>query len=76
MGAEDISFQSMSDKMKRYASIVMKDPAVDTMGGFTGGDSALNQGRFFMMLKPLEQRGPCQKQHFLAALPIMHPRTM
>ena len=64
IGAEDISFQSMSDKIKRYASIVLKDPAVDTMGGFTGGGSALNQGRFFVMLKPLEQRGPCQKQHF------------
>jgi multidrug efflux pump len=64
IGAEDISFQSMSDKIKRYANIVLKDPAVDTMGGFTGGGSALNQGRFFVMLKPLEQRGPCQKQHF------------
>ena len=64
IGAEDISFQSMSDKIKRYAAIVLKDPAVDTMGGFTGGGSALNQGRFFVMLKPLEERGPCQKQHF------------
>jgi len=67
IGAQDISFQSMSDKMSRYISIVMKDPAVDTMGGFTGGGSALNSGRFFVMLKPLEQRGPCQKQHFWQA---------
>jgi hydrophobe/amphiphile efflux-1 (HAE1) family protein len=64
IGAQDISFQSMSDKIRRYAAIVLKDPAVDTMAGFTGGGSALNQGRFFMMLKPLEQRGPCQKDHF------------
>ncbi len=64
IGAQDISFQSMSDKIRRYASIVLKDPAVDTMGGFTGGGSALNQGRFFVMLKPLQQRGPCQKDHF------------
>ena len=67
IGAQDISFQSMSDKIRRYASIVLKDPAVDTMGGFTGGGSALNQGRFFVMLKPLEQRGPCQKDHFWQA---------
>jgi multidrug efflux pump len=67
IGAQDISFQSMSDKIKRYASIVLKDPAVDTMAGFTGGGSALNQGRFFMMLKPLERRGPCQKDHFWQA---------
>jgi multidrug efflux pump len=67
IGAQDISFQSMRDKMERYSSIVMKDPAVDTMAGSTGGGSALNQGRFFVMLKPLEQRGPCQKQHFWQA---------
>ena len=64
IGAQDISFQSMSDKMRRYIGIVMKDPAVDTMAGFTGGNSALNQGRFFMMLKPMEERGPCQEKHF------------
>jgi multidrug efflux pump len=64
IGAQDISFQSMSDKMRSYVSIVMKDPAVDTTGAFTGGGNALNQGRFFLMLKPLEQRGPCQKNHF------------
>ena len=64
IGAQDISFQSMSDKIRRYSTIVLKDPAVDTMAGFTGGGSALNQGRFFMMLKPLEERGPCEKKHF------------
>ena len=67
IGAQDISFQSMSDKIKRYSAIVMKDPAVDTMGGFTGGGSALNTGRFFVMLKPLEERGPCQRRHFWQA---------
>ena len=67
IGAQDISFQSMRDKMMRYVSIVQKDQAVDTMGGFTGGGSALNQGRFFVMLKPLEERGPCQRNHFWEA---------
>src|SRR5215471_9860977 len=61
---QDISFQAMSDKMKRYVDIVMKDPAVDSVVGFTGGNTALNQGRFFMMLKPLEERGACTKKHF------------
>jgi len=63
VGAQDISFQAMSAKIQRYVNIVMKDPAVNTVAGSTGG-STLNQGRFFLMLKPLEQRGPCQKQHF------------
>ena len=64
IGAQDISFQSMREKMMRYVSIVLQDPAVDTMGGFTGGGNSLNTGRFFVMLKPLEERGPCRRQHF------------
>jgi multidrug efflux pump len=64
MAQQDISFQSMSDKMQRYVDIVMKDPAVDSVVGFAGGNTALNQGRFFMMLKPLEDRGQCKKEHF------------
>jgi len=64
MGAQDISFQSMSDKIRRYVGIVMKDPAVNNAAGSTGGNTALNQGRFFLMLKPLEERAPCQKKHF------------
>src|SRR5580698_6877125 len=52
VAAQDISFQAMEDKMKLYVNIVMKDPAVDTVVGFAGGGSPLNQGRFFMMLKP------------------------
>ena len=64
MAEQDISFQAMRDKMQRYVNIVMEDPAVDTVTGFAGGGSALNQGRFFMMLKPLEQRGECRKKHF------------
>jgi multidrug efflux pump len=67
MAAQDTSFQSMEDKMEHFVRIVMKDPAVDTVVGFAGGGSPLNQGRFFMMLKPLEQRGECHKQHFWQA---------
>jgi multidrug efflux pump len=64
MAEQDISFQSMQEKMKRYVEIVMKDPAVDSVVGFAGGNTAQNQGRFFMMLKSLEERGGCRKNHF------------
>jgi len=67
MGEQDISFQAMREKMMRYADIIMRDPAIDTMAGSTGGNTALNQGRFFVMLKPLEERGPCRKNHFWEA---------
>jgi multidrug efflux pump len=71
MASQDISFQSMSDKMQRYVDIVMKDPAVDSVVGFAGGNTALNQGRFFMMLKPLEQRNICHTQHFWQRCPTV-----
>ena len=69
--AQDISFQSMRDKMERYVAIVMKDPAVSTVVGFAGGNTASNQGRFFVMLKPLEQRNVCQTKHFWQSCPTV-----
>jgi multidrug efflux pump len=54
--AQDISFQAMSQKMFQFVSIVMKDPDVQTIVGFAGGNTALNQGRMFITLKPLGVR--------------------
>ena len=54
--AQDISFDAMSRKMRRYVAIGMKDPSVDTMIGFCGGTTAMNQGRMYITLKPLGQR--------------------
>ncbi|MGA2022202.1 MAG: multidrug efflux RND transporter permease subunit [Candidatus Sulfotelmatobacter sp.] len=62
--AQDTSFQAMKGKMEQFVQIVLKDPAVDTAVGFAGGGGATNQGRFFVMLKPLEQRGQCKTPHF------------
>jgi multidrug efflux pump subunit AcrB len=62
--AQDISFQAMSGKMEQFVKIILKDPAVDTAVGFAGGGGATNQGRFFVMLKPLDKRGQCQTPHF------------
>jgi len=65
VASQDTSFQSMSNKMHQYVEIVMKDPAVENVVGFAGGGSPLNQGRFFVMLKPLADRGSCTTKHFL-----------
>jgi multidrug efflux pump len=67
--AQDISFQAMRGKMERYVSIVMKDPAVNTVVGFAGGNTISNQGRFFIMLKPLSARGKCRNLHFWQSCP-------
>src|SRR5712672_2607608 len=67
--AQDISFQAMRDKMERYVSIVSKDPAVSSVVVFTGGNTVLNQGRFFIMLKPLGDRTVCPNHHFWQSCP-------
>jgi multidrug efflux pump len=69
--AQDISFQAMRGKMERYVKIVMTDPAVNTIVGFAGGNTVSNQGRFFIMLKPLADRGKCQNLHFWQTCPTV-----
>ncbi|MEA2782761.1 MAG: multidrug efflux pump [Rhodospirillaceae bacterium] len=52
---QSISFQLMRQKLAQYVSIVKKDPAVETVVGFTGGGQT-NSGFVFISLKPLAQR--------------------
>ena len=59
IGPEDISFQSMRQKLMQYVAIVQKDPAVDIVAGFIGRP---NTASLNITLKPLSerkaQRGP------------------
>jgi hydrophobe/amphiphile efflux-1 (HAE1) family protein len=54
--AQDISFDGMKQKIRRYNEIGMHDPNVTNMIAFCGGTTAMNQGRMFITLKPLGQR--------------------
>ena len=45
----------MSKKMTQFVGILMKDPAVASVVGFTGGGQT-NSGFVFMELKPLAER--------------------
>lgn len=54
-GDQDISFQSMRQKMSQFMDILRKDPAVENVTAFTGGSST-NSGFVFMSLKPLAER--------------------
>ncbi len=49
------SFQVSQSRMKRYVNIVGKDPAVDSVVGFTGGGGS-SGGFMFVSLKPESQR--------------------
>ena len=58
--AQDISFQSMSEKLSSIANIIRTDPDVSFVSGFTGGGggggSTTNSARMFISLKPFEER--------------------
>ncbi|MGB6976895.1 MAG: multidrug efflux RND transporter permease subunit [Gammaproteobacteria bacterium] len=52
---QDISFQSMSQKLYALVKIVEQDPAVATVVGFVGG-TVTNAGTMYITLKPLSER--------------------
>jgi multidrug efflux pump len=54
--SQDISFQAMKQKVTQFVAIVMRDPAVNTVIAFAGGNTAYNNGRMFVTLKPLAER--------------------
>jgi hydrophobe/amphiphile efflux-1 (HAE1) family protein len=54
--SQDISFAAMKEKMTQFVTLVMKDPAVNTIVGFAGGNTSTNTGRMFITLKPLAER--------------------
>jgi multidrug efflux pump len=67
--AQDISSQSMRQKLTEVVDIIGKDPAVETVIGFTGGSSGgTNAGRMFIALKPLEERGGLSVDQIIARL--------
>ena len=61
VGAQDVSFSAMQQKLKQYTDIVMSDPAVKSMMANTGG-GAENTGRMEFELKPLSERGVSANQ--------------
>jgi len=52
---QSISFQAMRAKLADFVSVVRRDPAVDSVVGFTGGGQR-NSGQMFISLKPIAQR--------------------
>jgi multidrug efflux pump len=57
---QDTSFQAMDKVLRQMVDIVVADPAVDTVNGFTGGGGprggAMNTAQMFISLKPPEVR--------------------
>ncbi|MFI3157537.1 MAG: efflux RND transporter permease subunit [Methylococcaceae bacterium] len=53
---QSISSQAMRQKLADFVDIMRKDPEVETVIGFTGGQRDSNSGLMFATLKPLEER--------------------
>jgi multidrug efflux pump len=55
-GPQDASFPLMDDSVRRLVNVIKRDPGVDNVVAFTGGQGNTNGGFIFMALKPLEKR--------------------
>jgi multidrug efflux pump len=53
---QNTSFQAMSDLLREFADGVSRDPAVEDVIAFTGGNGTANTGRMFVSLKDLSVR--------------------
>jgi hydrophobic/amphiphilic exporter-1 (mainly G- bacteria), HAE1 family len=54
--AQDISFAAMVQRQQELGKIVMADPDVANVAMSVGGSGAINLGRFFITLKPRDDR--------------------
>ncbi|MGB8413518.1 MAG: efflux RND transporter permease subunit, partial [Candidatus Binatus sp.] len=53
---QDTSFQAMKDRLAELIAAIDKDPAVDNVIAFTGGNGATNTASMYIGLKPLSER--------------------
>jgi multidrug efflux pump len=58
---QSISFQAMRQKLTDFQNIIVTDPAVSSVVGFTGGGQR-NSGFMFISLKPLKERKVSSEQ--------------
>jgi HAE1 family hydrophobic/amphiphilic exporter-1 len=57
--AQDIAPEQMMRIIREFGAVVLRDPAVAAIGSFTGssgGAQTANTGRFFIVLKPRDER--------------------
>jgi multidrug efflux pump len=56
---QSVSYAAMAERQQQLASIILKDPDVDSLSSFIGVDgtnTTLNSGRLLINLKPYDQR--------------------
>ncbi|MDQ7986959.1 efflux RND transporter permease subunit [Pseudomonas sp. G34] len=55
-GDNGLSFQVMQPKMEAYRRAILADPAVESVAGFIGGNSGINNAIIIVRLKPIAER--------------------
>jgi multidrug efflux pump len=55
-GPQDSSFPTINNAIQKLEAVIKKDPAVQNVIGFTGGNGATNTGNLYVTLKPLSER--------------------
>ena len=55
-GDNGLSFQVMQPKMEAYRRAILADPAVESVAGFIGGNSGINNAVIIVRLKPIKER--------------------
>ncbi|MGY3620420.1 efflux RND transporter permease subunit [Bradyrhizobium sp. USDA 10063] len=62
--SQDISFRAMAQRQQALLDVIMRDPAVASVGaavGAGGGVYTVNDGRVYIQLKPADRRDPIDK---------------
>src|SRR5271166_1085430 len=60
LASPDVSFQAMEDRQRAAVDVILRDPAVASVGstvGVSNGWSSINRGGLTVSLKPLAERG-------------------
>ncbi len=60
LASPDVSFQAMEERQREVVDVVLRDPAVASVGstvGVANGWSSINRGNLTVSLKPLSERG-------------------
>lgn len=55
-GDDAFSYQIMQPKIDTYRKLILSDPAVQDVIGFSGGQSGISNSRMMVRLKPLKER--------------------
>jgi HAE1 family hydrophobic/amphiphilic exporter-1 len=62
--AQDISFDAMAERQKAVTEVVLQNPHIQQLVSFigaSGSSTVLNNGRWFALLKPRDQRPPADQ---------------